>query len=166
MNPMLSPRIAKVTINMGIGKAGEPLDNAVKIMESLAHQKPVRTITQKRIPTWDVRPGTAIGCMVTLRGKKAMEFLKLALEAVSWKVKASSFDNHGNFAFGVKEHIDIPGVKYDPKLGVYGLDVCVTIEKPGYRVGRRYIPSPIGKHHLVKKVESIEFAKKLGVNVI
>lgn len=120
MNPMLQPRISKVTINIGVGKSGEPLDKAAQIIEMISTQKPVRTITQKRIPAFDLRPGMAIGCKATLRGNTAFEFLKKALDAVDFKLKQSNFDTTGNFAFGIREHIDIEGMRYDPSWGFTG----------------------------------------------
>jgi large subunit ribosomal protein L5 len=135
---------------MGVGKAGEPLEKAVQVMELITNQKPVRTKTQKRIPAFDIRPGMAIGCKVTLRGKSAIDFLKRAL---------------GNFAFGIREHIDLSGMRYDPKLGVYGMNVCVTLEKPGYRVKLRKKRGNVGNPHRLTKEEAMKFAKELGANI-
>jgi large subunit ribosomal protein L5 len=73
-------------------------------------------------------------------------------------VKASSFDENGNFAFGIKEHIEIPGTKYVPELGIFGMDVIGTLERPGYRIKRRRIrPALIGKSHRITKEEAIKF---------
>jgi large subunit ribosomal protein L5 len=165
MNSMLTPRIAKVTINMGVGKSGEPLDKAVKVMTMITEQTPVKTKTSKRIPAFDLRPGMLIGCKVTLRGKKAASFLKKALDAVDYKLRSSNFDNTGNFAFGLKEHIDLEGMRYDPNLGVYGMNVCVTLERPGYRVSIRKKKKSIGKKHRLTKEEAMEFAKKIGAKI-
>ena len=64
----------------------------------------------------------------------------------------------GNFSFGVPEHIDFPGQKYDPTVGIYGMDICVTFEKPGYRVKSRKVKrSHIPTKHLVNKDEAIEY---------
>ena len=165
MNRMLETRIAKVTLNMGVGKSGEPLDKATTIMQMISNQKPVRTVSQKRIPAFDVRPGMALGCKVTLRGALAHEFLRKALDAVDRKLKSSNFDNTGNFAFGLKEHIGLEGMRYDPKLGVYGMNVCVTLYRPGYRVTFRKKRNEIGKKHRITKQDAIQFAKNLGVSV-
>ncbi len=70
-------------------------------------------------------------------------FLKRGLEAVSNALKASSFDGNGNFAFGIKEHIEIPGTKYVPELGIFGMDVMGTLERPGYRIKRKKNPPSI-----------------------
>lgn len=165
MNQLLAPRIAKVTVNMGVGKSGEPLDKATTIMEMISKQKPVRTISQKRIPAFDVRPGMALGCKVTLRGAIAKDFLRRALDAVDRKLKASNFDLTGNFAFGIREHINLEGMRYDPKLGVYGMNVCVTLHRPGYRVSFRKNKTEIGRKHRVTKQDAMAFVKDLGVSI-
>ncbi len=160
-------KVEKVTINIGAGAAGERLEKAKKLLEKLTGQKPIETVSKKRIPNWGIRKGLPIGAKVTLRGKKAKEFLKKCLEAVDNKIKESNFDANGNFSFGIKEYIELPGEKYDPEIGMFGFDVCVTIGKQGYRVKRRKIKkSKYPKRHSVKKEEAIEFIKKeFGVEV-
>jgi large subunit ribosomal protein L5 len=106
--------------------------------------------------------------MVTLRGDKAIEFLKKALETVDKKISKESFDEFGNFAFGIKEHLMMPGTKYDPEIGVFGMDIIVHLSKPGLRVKqRRYRKSRLGKNAIVTKEEAIEYVRKeLGVEVV
>ena len=115
-----------------------------------------------------MRPGLKIGVKVTLRGKKAEQFLQNAFLAKDKQLNAKSFDKLGNFGFGIKEYIDLPGTKYDPKLGIRGLDVVVTLERPGYRVKKRKIlQQPIGKRHWVTKSEAVQFIQeKFGVEVV
>ncbi|RLE51349.1 MAG: 50S ribosomal protein L5 [Candidatus Methanomethylicota archaeon] len=165
---MTQIRIEKVVINMAVGQSGEKLEKAVKVLESLTGQKPSRRKAKRTIREFGIRRGENIACVVTLRKEKAIEFLRKALIAVGNKVKAKSFDDYGNFSFGIREHIDIPGVKYDPNIGIFGMDVCVSFEKPGYRVKRRRIRrSKIGKKHRVTKEEAIEYLRKMfGVEVI
>jgi large subunit ribosomal protein L5 len=93
--------------------------------------------------------------------------MKRGFEAVGNAVKASSFDENGNFAFGIKEHIEIPGTKYVPELGIFGMDVVGTLERPGFRVKRRRIrPSRIGKSHRISKDEAIRFVtERFGIEV-
>jgi len=167
-NPMRRLRIGKVVVNMAVGTSGEKLAKAATVLEALTGQKPSFRKAKKTIKEFGIRKGENIACVVTLRKNKAMEFLKRALEAVDYKIKRSSFDEYGNFSFGIKEHISLPGVKYDPMLGIFGFDVCVTIERPGYRVMRRRRKrSDIGKNHRVTREESIKFVQELlGVKVI
>lgn len=167
MNPMKKIRVAKVTLNIGVGEPGDKLEKAFSLLKKLTGKKPVKTKTNKRLPEFHLRPGLEIGCKVTLRGKGAVELLKKLLSAVDDKLKGSQFDNHGNVSFGIKEYIYIPDVRYDPKIGIIGLDVCVTLERPGYRIKRRtYHRSKMSNLHQIKKEEAIEFFKKeFGVEI-
>ncbi len=136
-HPMKKPRIAKVTVNIAIGQSGERLQKAARVLEELTGQKPVFRKAKKTIRAFGVRKGENIAAMVTLRDERAMVFLEKALEAVGRRVKRSSIDEHGNVGFGVEEHILIPGVRYDPEIGILGMDVVITVERPGYRITRR-----------------------------
>jgi large subunit ribosomal protein L5 len=161
-------RVEKVVLNIGAGGGGDKLANAEKVLERIAGQKPARTYAKKSVREWGVRRGAPIGCIVTLRGRKAVEILDRLLSAVERRLRGSSFDDKGNFAFGIKEHIDIPGVSYDPELGVFGLDVCVTLMRPGYRIRRRRrLIRPISPSHRITKEEAINFITgKFGVQVV
>jgi len=102
-----------------------------------------------------------IACVVTLRGEKAREFLSRAFQAVDNRISKSSLDRYGNFSFGIKEHIDIPGTKYSPELGIIGMDVSVVLERPGFRVKRRRRSrSKVGSEHLLSPDEVISFIKE------
>jgi large subunit ribosomal protein L5 len=159
-NPMLKPRIEKVTINMSVGKSGQPLEQAVEILQQLTDQKPSKRKAKKTIRDFGIRKGESIACLVTLRKEKAKEFLRKAFEAVENKLSKYSFDRQGNFSFGIKEHIDIPGTKYQPDLGIHGMDVSVALGRPGYRVKRRHrTKSNVGKDHLLTADEAILFIK-------
>ncbi|HID17151.1 TPA: 50S ribosomal protein L5 [Candidatus Bathyarchaeota archaeon] len=159
-HPMRKIRIGKVVVNVCVGKSGEPLEKAMKILHSLTGQKPCIRKAKKTIKNFGIRRGEPIACAATLRGEKAIDFLRRALEAIGNKLEASCFDEFGNFSFGIREHIEIPGVKYDPKLGMIGMDVCVNLERPGFRVERRRVKSSkVGRKHLVSKEESIHFIK-------
>ena len=161
MNPMRNIRIEKVTLNIGAGKDQNKLDKARLLLKAITGIEPVKTVTQKRIPGWGLRPGLPIGCKITLRKSPAHDLLKRLIEAKENTLKESQFDERGNIAFGIHEYIDIKGVKYDPKIGIIGLQVCVTLERPGFRVKKRVIGKKnISKKHVIKKEESIEFMKK------
>ena len=166
-NPMREIRIAKVTVNMGVGQTGEELKKAETIMQRLTNMKPLLTVCKVKNPTWEIRPGLTIGCKVTLRDERAIEFLKRALQARENKLAAKNFDLHGNFGFGIKEYIDLPGTKYDPKLGIRCFDVLIALERPGYRVKRRKLAKKrIPRHHAVSKAEAVEFVStRFGVEV-
>jgi len=159
--------IDKVTVNIGVGTGGEALENAEKLLTELTGAKPVRTLARKRNPVFKLRPGMEIGVKVTLRKNKAEEFLRKAFASRKNTIPESAFDDMGNFSLGVKEYIDFPGAKYNPKIGMFGFDVCVTLKRRGYRVSRRKIgKSRVGKAHRIKKQEAIEFVKnRFGVKV-
>lgn len=161
-NPMLKPRIVKVTVNIGVGESGERLQKAAKVLEMLTGQKPSIRRAKKTIRDFGVRKGEPIAVMVTLRREKALEFLRRVLPAIGNKLKASWFDMHGNVSFGIREHILIPGVRYDPEIGIFGMDVAVTIERPGYRVARRRrARSRIPVRHRVTREEAMLLLQEL-----
>ena len=167
-HPMRRVFIGKVVVNMAVGESGERLANAAKVLEELTGQKPSFRKAKKTIKEFGIKRGENIACMVTLRGERALSFLKKALEAVDYTIKASSIDEYGNFAFGVREHIHLPGVKYDPRIGIFGFDVIVSLERPGYRVMRRKRKrSKVPKKHRVTREEAIQFIEKvLGAKVV
>ncbi len=165
-NPMREIRIEKVTLNIGCGSDQDKLKRAQKLLQSFTDRKPMVTRTKKRT-TFGMPQKKAIGVKVTLRNDKAVNFLKDVLQAVDNELKEKQINND-NFSIGIKEYIDLPKAKYDPDVGIIGMDVCVTLERPGYRVKkRRNKKSKIGKKHLITKTETIEWLKnKFGVNVI
>ncbi|HDD26892.1 MAG TPA: 50S ribosomal protein L5 [Acidilobales archaeon] len=168
-HPMTKPKIAKVTVNIGVGESGERLEKAARVLEMLTGQKPSFRRARRTIKEFGIRKGENIAVVVTLRGKKALDFLNKIFEAVDWRVKESSFDEYGNISIGIKEHIMLPGVKYDPELGIFGMDVAITLERPGFRVlrRRRCRKRSIPKRHRVNKKEAIVFFEKiLGVKVV
>jgi large subunit ribosomal protein L5 len=167
-HPMLKPRIDKVVVNLNVGKSGEPLEKANKVLQEITGQTPVKKKAKKTIRDFGIREGESIAVVVTLRKQKAVDFLKKVLPVVDNKVSKHSFDERGNFAFGLKEHIEIPGVKYDPDIGIFGMDVCVAVNRPGQRIRiRRKQNKTIGPKHLLTPEESIIFIKQtLGVEIV
>ena len=155
-------------MNIGVGESGERVQRAYQLLQELTGVKPVYTRARKTIREFGVRKGTNIGVKVTLRRGKALEFLRRALEAVGYRLKASSFDDYGNVSFGIAEHVSVPGTRYDPEVGIFGMDICITLERPGYRVMRRRVKRVgVPRRHRVKREEAIEFLKReLGVTVV
>jgi large subunit ribosomal protein L5 len=166
-NPMRDLRIEKVTVNIGTGSPGEKLDNAKELLKRLTKRTPMETQARKRNPVWKLRQGMPIGTKVTLRKKPAVEFLQKALIANRRPLKVGNFDASGNFSFGVREYIDFPEAKYDPRIGMMGFDVCVTVaRRGGSRVADRKIrKSKSGKKQRITREEAIEFAKSLNAKV-
>ncbi|MBM3229213.1 50S ribosomal protein L5 [Candidatus Parvarchaeota archaeon] len=167
-NPMRQLVIDKVTVNIGVGQAGEALENARTLLNRLTGKKSVITTAKVRNPVWRIKKGDPIGTKVTLRGAGATDFLKKSIAAKGNKLSSGSFDREGNFSLGVAEYIDFPGAKYDPKIGIIGFDVSVTMKRRGgSRISRRRrAASHIGRSHKISRSESIEFAKNaLGAQV-
>ena len=167
VNPMTQIRIEKVTLNIGTGKDQALLEKAIKLIEHITGETPVKTVTQKRIAGWGLRPGLPIGCKITFRGKKAEELLQKLLTAKENNLQPGWFDDKGNVSFGIAEYIDIPGIKYDTNIGMMGLQVCVTLTKPGFRIKNRKLKKKkIPKKHQISKEDAIEFIKnKFNVTV-
>lgn len=154
-------KIEKVTLNIGAGKDQNKLKNADKLLKNITGINPVKTITQKRIAGWGLRPGLPIGCKITLRKEPAKLLLKRLLKAKENKLTDTSIDNFGNISFGIQEYIDIPDAKYDPDIGIMGLQVSVTLERPGFRIKRRKIMKRrIPITHKISKEDTINYLKK------
>jgi len=161
MNPMEEVKIAKATINIGVGEGGERLARAEKLLESMTGQQPVRTISKVTNPEFGIRRGQPIACKVTLRGEKADKAIKMILDGIENRLKTGQFDAQGNVSFGINEHIDIPGMRYDPDIGIFGMNISITFEKPGYRIKRRKIErKKVPDKHKVTKDETIGFMKE------
>lgn len=158
MNPMRQIRIEKLTLNIGAGKDQSIMAKGEKLLEQLTGLKPVKTKTQKRIPAWGLRPGLPIGLKITLRGEQAEKLIPHLLAAKANTLKPGNIDSAGNVSFGIPEYIDIEGAKYDPEIGIIGLQVCLTLERPGYRVKRRRIrPAKPGRRHQITPDEARAF---------
>jgi len=163
-----SPRIAKITVNIGVGEAGEKLKKAETVLEKLTGQKPIQTLSRTTNKDWGLRKMMPIGCKVTLRKKTAETFFIEALKTRENKIADYSFDDQGNFSFGIPDHTLFEGQKYDPNIGIFGMDINVTLEKPGYRIKHRRIDRrKIPYKHQVTREESIQYiAQAFNVEVV
>lgn len=167
-NPMTIPYISKVTVNISIGESGEKLMKAMRLLEQLTGAKPVPRRAKKTIREFNIRRGENIAAIVTLRGDKADEFLRRIFQGLGGRIKASSFDPHGNLSIGIREHLVIPGTRYDPEIGIFGMDISVTFEKKGYRIAkRRRERTRVPKRHRVSREEAMFLLTlKYGVSII
>jgi large subunit ribosomal protein L5 len=153
---MRKPRVEKVVVHMGVGTGGRELANAEDILEEVTGQQSVRTQAKRTVQEFDIREGDPIGAKVTLRGDDAREFLETALPLTT--LSPAQFDETGNFSFGVEEHTDFPSQEYDPQIGIYGLDVTVTLVRPGYRVSKRdKVSRSIPKNHRLDAEDAIAY---------
>ncbi len=153
---MREPRIEKVVVHMGVGRGGEELQRAEAILEEVTGQQSVRTQARETVPEFGIREGEPIGAKVTLRHEDARDFLETALPLA--EISRSQFDDTGNVSFGVAEHTDFPSQEYDPSVGIFGLDVTVTLVRPGARVTRRdRAPRSIPSKHRLTVEDAIAF---------
>jgi|ERR1035437_80808 large subunit ribosomal protein L5 len=167
-NTMRTPVIDKVIVHMGVGESGQHLVNAEEILRTITSQAVVRCFAKRTLPAFAIKKKEPIGCKVTLRGQKAQEFLEIALGIVEKSLVKSQFDSLGNVSFGIEEHTDFPGMRYDPNIGVFGMDVTVVIKRPGERICKRRIATrKIPANHRVTVEDAIAFLNEsYGVEVI
>lgn len=161
MSSMKEIEVGKVVLNIGVGEGGRKLSNAEDILQGIAGQETARTYAKGTNQTFAVREGSPIGCKVTLRGGSAVDTLEELLEVKGRELKESSFDESGNFSFGIDEHIEIPQMEYNPDVGIFGMDVSVNLRRSGFRVkNRRRQSRSIPESHRINKEEAIEFVEK------
>jgi large subunit ribosomal protein L5 len=167
-HPMQIPYIQKVVVNIGVGQGGEELQKAIEVLKTLTDQKPVIIKAKKNIKEWKVRKGQSIATKVTLRGKKAEDFIKKSLVVYDNRILRKSFDDFGNVSWGVDEHIKVPGVKYNPEVGIFGFNVSVRLIRAGFRVKKRKRKrQKIHPEHYVRKAEAMYFfEKKYNVEIV
>lgn len=167
-NPMKQIRLEKIVLNMGVGKSGDAIEIAKKALDSITGKKSCARDAKGTQRDWGVRKGEPIGVAVTVRGEDAKKILTRLLTAVGNRLKGRSFDDFGNVSFGIKEHIDIPGIKYDPQIGILGLEAAITLTRPGFsiRVRSRHKAS-VGAKHRISRDEAQQFlTREFGVEVV
>lgn len=132
---MQVPKITKICLNQGIGKAvsdKKMVDTAIEEMTAISGQKAVATLSTKDVSNFKLRKGMPIGCRVTLRGEKMYEFLDRLISVALPRtrdfrgIKTSGFDGRGNFTFGVKEQIIFPEIILDNVKNINGMDVTIV----------------------------------------
>ncbi len=133
-NPMEVPRLDKVVLNMGVGEAvndTKKVKSAVADMTLIAGQQALTTFASKSIAGFKVREDMPLGCKVTLRKRRMYEFVDRLINIALPRVRdfrglnVKSFDGHGNFAMGIKEHIVFPEIDYDKVDQIWGMDIIV-----------------------------------------
>ena len=150
MSTMKDLHVEKVVVNIGVGEAGERLAKAEKVLEMVTKQKPVETLSKTVNRDLGIREGMPLGCKVTLRGEEAEAFVKKALSIRENKVYEYSFDKEGNMSFGITDYTDFEGMKYDPEIGIYGMDINVVLRRGGNRITKRaLLRRSIPKSHRV-----------------
>jgi large subunit ribosomal protein L5 len=165
---MRTPVVEKVIVHMGVGESGQHLVNAEEILRAITGQEVVRCFAKRTLPAFSIKKSEPIGCKVTLRGPKAQQFLETALGIVDKTLVRSQFDSLGNVSFGIEEHTDFPGMRYDPNIGVFGMDITVVIKRPGERICKRRIATrKIPTNHRVTVEDAVSFLNEsYGVEVM
>ena len=168
MNAMRNLHVEKVVVNIGVGEAGERLVKAEKVLEMVTGQTPVETISKTVNRDLGIRVGMPLGCKVTLRGEAAEDFIRKALVIREMRVPEYSFDKEGNMSFGISDYTDFEGMKYDPEIGIFGMDINVVLRRVGNRVTQRaLLKRRVPKKHRVERGEAIQFMKdKFEVEVV
>tara|TARA_X000001036_G_scaffold163809_1_gene155521 strand:- start:40838 stop:41464 length:627 start_codon:yes stop_codon:yes gene_type:complete len=172
-NVMEVPKVTKITLNMGVGEAvadKKVLDNALKDMEQIAGQKPVKTLARKSVAGFKIRDGYPIGCKVTLRRSRMYEFLDRLVNIAIPRIRdfrglnPKSFDKQGNYSMGVSEQIIFPEINFDQIDVIRGMDITISTSAKNADEGRALLSAfnfPFKNRSQQKiKNESLEIKKE------
>ena len=159
-------RIAKLCVNICVGESGDRLMRAAKVLEQLTGQKPCMSKARYTVRSFSIRRGEKISVWCTVRGPKAYEILENALKVKEYELRRGNFSDNGHFGFGIDEHIDL-GLKYDPSVGIYGMDIFCVLGRRGERVGRKKRKSgKVGTNHRITKEEGIKWFQQTFEGIV
>ena len=146
--------------DISVGESGDRLTRASKVLEQLTGQTPVTSKARYTVRQFGIRRNEKIAVHVTIRGPKAEEILERGLKVKEYELKRGNFSETGNFGFGIQEHIDL-GARYDPTIGIFGMDFYVVMGRPGARVARRkQKKARVGFQHRIRKEDTMGWFKQ------
>ncbi len=166
LNPMRKVFLEKITLNICVGNDKLGMVKAEKLLEKLTGKKPVKNTAKRRLASWQIRPGLAIGYKVTLRDEDAFKFLKWAIDSKNKEIKKSTLDTYGNFSIGFTEYLELNSIKYDADIGILGFEVMATFARNGFRIKNRKLKTQRipQKHKLTKEEVIVYMEENFGVN--
>jgi len=144
-NKLMVPNLKKVVINVGLGaslKDKEFVDAVKQTLAKISGQRPVETLARQSISNFKIRIGQAVGVMVTLRGGRMWDFVEKLIKVTLPRVRdfrgvpANSFDDHGNYALGMKEYVAFPEVRQDEMDKMHGLEICISTSAKNKEQGK------------------------------
>lgn len=157
---MLETDLLFMLTDISVGESGDRLTRASKVLEQLTGQTPVTSKARYTVRTFGIRRNEKIAVHVTIRGPKAEEILERGLKVKEYELQRRNFSDTGNFGFGIQEHIDL-GARYDPTIGIFGMDFYVVMGRPGDRVSRRKAKKArVGFNHRIKKEDTMAWFKQ------
>ena len=146
--------------DVSVGESGDRLTRASKVLEQLTGQTPVTSKARYTVRAFGIRRNEKIAVHVTIRGPKAEELLERGLKVKEYELVRRNFSETGNFGFGIDEHIDLD-VRYDPQIGIFGMDFYVVMGRPGNRVAKRKRKTArVGASHRIKKDDTMAWYKQ------